>query len=103
MKGHAAEIAELKSQMARLLREVARMNVRDAKPNLKKQPSLIVKPDADIAKGDTDTCSVYTVLEEDTGLDIEATALGAAVTGGLYAVAWLDPSGRWAVGPWECA
>ncbi len=102
MKSQQQQIDELKATVDRLARELSRVNARNANPSLKKQASLIVKPASTIAKGDTGTCRVFTVLEEDTTIDIEAIALGAEVTGGLYALAWKDICGRFAVGPWEC-
>lgn len=56
----------------------------------------VVKPDQDIAIGDTDTCSVW-LNESVTDADLELTALGAAVTADLYCLAW----GGY-VFPWEC-
>ena len=102
MKSQQAQIDELRAKVDRLTRELARVTAREAKVNPKRHATVIVKPDATIAKGDTDTCSVYTSLEEDTGVNIEATALFADVEAELYAVAWVDISGRWVVGPGEC-
>jgi hypothetical protein len=62
---------------------------------------LIVQADASIAKGATGTCSVY-VAEVDSGMNITAKALGAAVTAGKWCTASNDPSGTWYVFPWEC-
>lgn len=64
--------------------------------------TCIVKSDSGHSKGGSGTCSIY-VNGSDTGVNITATALGAAVTAGKWATAWQEVnSGDWYVAPWEC-
>jgi hypothetical protein len=66
------------------------------------EQAVIVKPNSNIAKGSSNTCTVYS-NGSTTGVTITATALGAAVTSGKWCTAWLEPSsGTWYVFPWEC-
>lgn len=63
--------------------------------------SVIVKADGGISKGSSGTCSIYN-NETDTGDNITAKALGAAITASKWATAWQEEkSGNWYVGCWE--
>lgn len=59
-------------------------------------PTQIVKPAADIEKGQSGTCSIW-VNEEDTEAAVNPKALGAPCAADKYAVAYGDY-----VWPWEC-
>lgn len=60
-------------------------------------------PDQDIAKGATDTVSIYNAnTEADTDYDVEAKALVEAVEQGLW-VTLIFMDGVWLVFPAECA
>lgn len=66
--------------------------------------SFVCKPDQDIAMGDTDTVSLYHgTTPSDSTFDLEAKALGAAVTEDLWCVCARLRGGQIYVSPWECA
>lgn len=68
------------------------------------EPLMLGKPDADIAKGDTGTVSVWegrAGSRSDQGRDVEATATGAALTAGKWVfLTWIEDD--WEVSPYEC-
>ncbi len=66
--------------------------------------SLIGKADSSISKGSSGTVSIWTGAggsESDTGINITAYALGAAITSAKWVTVQLI-NGVWYVGPWEC-
>ncbi len=102
MKSPEQRIDELEATVARLSREVARLNQREAHPARRKDGTWICKPDADIAKGDTGTVNIY-AGDEDLELQVEdVSALGADVSEDKWCVLWYDPTGKPYVWPWEC-
>jgi type II secretory pathway component PulJ len=100
VKNNDARIAELERTVARLRRDLKEANARNGNPKQKAAGAWVVKPDADIAKGSSGTCSVY-AGEVDTTINVTAKALGAAVKSGKWCTAWVDPAGHWYVGCWE--
>lgn len=68
------------------------------------EPLMLGKPDADIAKGATGTVSVWSGRagsRSDSGLNVEATATGAAVTASKFVfLTWIEDD--WEVSPYEC-
>lgn len=65
---------------------------------------LVGKADADISKGSSGTVSVYTGSagsETDSGINVTASALGAAITSAKWVTVAVNENGYY-VGPWEC-
>lgn len=65
--------------------------------------TVVVKADADIAKGASGVCSIYN-NDADTGDNITAEARGGDIPAAMNATAWQEEkSGDWLVACWETA
>lgn len=89
MRGMEGKVNELLARVARLERELARVNSQTAKPKQSRRGIWLGKTDSSISKGANGTVSIYggTALSEaDTTLNVTATNKFANVGGSKWVV-----------------
>jgi hypothetical protein len=105
MKSQAAEIAELKAKMARLERELARVDARVAKPRNARRGIWLGKTTTTHNKGSTHDVDIYggaALSEDTTSLSVPATNKFANIASGKWVVV-VFIHGVWYIIAAECS